>query len=195
MDELIRQGQWWWPFLVPVSTGLLALAGSWFGSKWGKTAEHKQWRRNQRQDAYLALFDAMGEYQTACNKVLMRQPDPQKALERVQEAADRLQLENFRYMALFPAEVLTALGAVFDASTKLAEAAAKGMAEGAEASREDYGAATNLFGSAVIGVRQLARQDLQIHREPKAQKKALAQIGKELSEFQRVASELFKSKK
>ncbi|UVJ37991.1 hypothetical protein [Arthrobacter sp. CJ23] len=52
MDELIKQGQWWWPFLVPVATGILAVAGSWFGTKLGKTTEHDQWLRNQKIEAY-----------------------------------------------------------------------------------------------------------------------------------------------
>lgn len=52
MDKLIQEGQWWWPFLVPLATGFLALIGSWFGTKWGKTTEHEQWLRNERVKVY-----------------------------------------------------------------------------------------------------------------------------------------------
>ncbi|MFE4078201.1 hypothetical protein [Paenarthrobacter sp. YIM B13468] len=52
MDELIKQGQWWWPFFVPIATGILAMLGSWLGSRWGKTTEHKQWLRNKKMEAY-----------------------------------------------------------------------------------------------------------------------------------------------
>lgn len=52
MDKLFQEGQWWWPFLVPIATGLLALGGSWFGTRWGKTTEHGQWLRNERVKVY-----------------------------------------------------------------------------------------------------------------------------------------------
>jgi hypothetical protein len=52
MDELTKQGQWWWPFLVPAATAILALFGSWFGTRWGKTTEHQQWLRNERVKVY-----------------------------------------------------------------------------------------------------------------------------------------------
>lgn len=194
MDELIRQGQWWWPFLVPVATGVLALAGSWAGSKWGKTAEHKQWRRNQRQEAYLGLFGAMGEYQTACIKVFNRLPDAQTAIEQAKEAADRMHQENYRYMATVPKEVPDAMVTVLSTSTKLLEAAVDGITEGVEASRDNFRAALVSFGAAVLGVRELARQDLQMHKDTKKQQKALAKTEKELMQFQLAATEINNSK-
>lgn len=58
MDELIKQGQWWWPFLVPAATGLLALLGSWVGTKLGKATEHAQWLRNEKMTAYRTYMNA-----------------------------------------------------------------------------------------------------------------------------------------
>lgn len=61
MDELIKQGQWWWPFAVPVAAGIFALVGSWFGTKWGKTTEHQQWLRNERTKVYADFLSAIAE--------------------------------------------------------------------------------------------------------------------------------------
>lgn len=47
---------------VPVVTGVLALLGSWFGSRLGRINEYRQWLRNQKQAAYselLGVFDAL----------------------------------------------------------------------------------------------------------------------------------------
>lgn len=52
MDELIKQGQWWWLILPAV----LALLGSWLGTRWGKTTEHSQWLRNQKIEVYTNLL-------------------------------------------------------------------------------------------------------------------------------------------
>lgn len=49
MEELIKQGQWWWPYLVPTLTGIFAL---WIGTKFGKATEHSQWLRNEKRQAY-----------------------------------------------------------------------------------------------------------------------------------------------
>lgn len=51
MDELIKQGQWWW-LLVPLATGLFALGGSWLGAHLGRRTEHSQWLRNEKRKAY-----------------------------------------------------------------------------------------------------------------------------------------------
>jgi hypothetical protein len=63
MDELIRQGQWWWLIAVPVVAGLFALAGAWFGGRLGKYNEHSQWRRNERVEAYTDFLSAITEEQ------------------------------------------------------------------------------------------------------------------------------------
>ena len=57
MDELIKQGQWWW-LLVPLGTGVFALVGSWLGAKLGQKTEHKQWLRNEKQKEYVAAIAA-----------------------------------------------------------------------------------------------------------------------------------------
>ena len=47
---------------VSILTGGFALAGGWIGSRLGRTNEHKQWLRNQRQTAYsemLGAFDSL----------------------------------------------------------------------------------------------------------------------------------------
>lgn len=51
MDDLVRQGQWWW-LLIPLGTGVFALIGSWLGSFLGRTTEHKQWLRNEKVETY-----------------------------------------------------------------------------------------------------------------------------------------------
>jgi hypothetical protein len=57
VDELVRQGQWWW-LLIPLGTGVFALIGSWLGAKLGKTTEHAQWLRNRKVDSYTAYVNA-----------------------------------------------------------------------------------------------------------------------------------------
>lgn len=54
MDELIKQGQWWWLVLPAV----LALFGSWLGALFGKTSEHAQWLRNQKLESYTTYVNA-----------------------------------------------------------------------------------------------------------------------------------------
>lgn len=64
MEDLVRQGQWWWLIAIPVVTGVFALAGSWFGGRLGKNNEHTQWRRNERVKAYTDFLTAIdGETQ------------------------------------------------------------------------------------------------------------------------------------
>ncbi|MFJ6536746.1 hypothetical protein ACIQH5_10975 [Paenarthrobacter sp. NPDC091711] len=68
MDELIKQGQWWW-ILVPVLT---ALAGAWVGARLTRTTEHKQWLRNQKVEAYTNILRqvnaAIGDLDAAVTK-------------------------------------------------------------------------------------------------------------------------------
>ncbi|MDP9982966.1 hypothetical protein J2W14_002368 [Pseudarthrobacter oxydans] len=61
MEDLVRQGQWWWLVAIPVVTGVFALAGAWFGGSLGKYNEHTQWRRNQRAEAYTDFLTALNE--------------------------------------------------------------------------------------------------------------------------------------
>ncbi|MDR6637517.1 hypothetical protein [Paenarthrobacter nitroguajacolicus] len=52
MDELLRQGQWWW-LLVPIAAAVVGtVAGVWIGARLSKTTEHEQWLRNQKIDSY-----------------------------------------------------------------------------------------------------------------------------------------------
>lgn len=75
MDELVKQGQWWW-LLIPLGTGVFALFGSWLGASLARWSEQKQWTRNKKQEAYAdfighmritqqepypAIFDMVGE--------------------------------------------------------------------------------------------------------------------------------------
>ncbi|UPO77371.1 hypothetical protein [Arthrobacter sp. Helios] len=46
---------------VSILTGAFALGGTWLGSRLGRTNEHKQWLRNQRQAAYSEM---MGAFET-----------------------------------------------------------------------------------------------------------------------------------
>lgn len=46
---------------VSILTGAFALGGTWLGSRLGRTNEHKQWLRNQRQTAYSEM---MGAFET-----------------------------------------------------------------------------------------------------------------------------------
>ena len=60
MDELIKQGQWWW-LLIPLGTGLFALGGSWLGAFLGRSYEHEQWLRDRKQAAYAEFLSAIVE--------------------------------------------------------------------------------------------------------------------------------------
>ncbi|MBP2215962.1 hypothetical protein [Arthrobacter sp. CAN_C5] len=42
----------WLLVLVPIVTGIFAVLGSWFGSRFGRTTEHKQWVRSEKRNAY-----------------------------------------------------------------------------------------------------------------------------------------------
>lgn len=61
MEELVRQGQWWWLVAVPVVSGGFALLGGWWGSKLGKNTEHTQWQRNERLKAYTDFLTSVTE--------------------------------------------------------------------------------------------------------------------------------------
>lgn len=67
MEELIKQGQSWWPVAVPVLTGAFALLGSWLGSRLGKITEHEQWLRNSKQAAYAEYLSAIVEASSTLN--------------------------------------------------------------------------------------------------------------------------------
>jgi hypothetical protein len=84
MDELIKQGQWWWLFAVPVLTGLFALGGSWWGSRLGKKTEHGQWLRNAKETAYVRFLD---QAQTLLAEAHWT---PQYGQERVDWGKDRI---------------------------------------------------------------------------------------------------------
>lgn len=57
MDELITQGQWWRLFPVPLLTFIFAIAGSWWGSRLGRTTEHWQWLRNEKRERYVTVLN------------------------------------------------------------------------------------------------------------------------------------------
>lgn len=71
MDELVKQGQWWWLILPAV----LALFGSWLGAKLGKTNEHEQWLRNQKVEKYTAYVNACKHIVRVTNGTA---PDPER---------------------------------------------------------------------------------------------------------------------
>ncbi|UKA61377.1 hypothetical protein [Arthrobacter sp. FW306-04-A] len=70
MDELINQGQWWWLLVVPVATGVLALFGSWWGSRLGKTTEHTQWLRNEKIETYSQYVETIRRGDIYLNSVI-----------------------------------------------------------------------------------------------------------------------------
>lgn len=49
--DFINAGQWWW-LLIPLGTGIWAFGGSWLGATLARLAEHRQWKRNKKQEAY-----------------------------------------------------------------------------------------------------------------------------------------------
>lgn len=59
MEQLIREGQWWWPFVVALATAILAYGGSWLGAKLGKSHEHNQWSRNEKIKAYASFLSEL----------------------------------------------------------------------------------------------------------------------------------------
>ncbi|MDR6438768.1 hypothetical protein J2790_003935 [Paenarthrobacter nicotinovorans] len=69
MDELIKQGQWWW-LLIPLGTGLFALGGSWLGAFLGRSHEHKQWLRDSKQAAYAEFLSAIVEATSTLNPAI-----------------------------------------------------------------------------------------------------------------------------
>ncbi|MBT2522758.1 hypothetical protein [Arthrobacter sp. ISL-28] len=73
MDDLIRQGQWWW-LLVPLGTGLFALIGSWVGSTLGKATEHWQWLRNEKQKEYVAAVGSLSAAVDALAALIQEKP-------------------------------------------------------------------------------------------------------------------------
>lgn len=85
MDDLIRQGQWWW-LLLPVVTALFALFGSWLGSKLGKDSEHAQWLRNRKQELYYNFLDVENRYFSSASAP---EPDPEVTFELIR-AMDQL---------------------------------------------------------------------------------------------------------
>lgn len=44
------------PFLIPVTTGLLAVVGSWLGVGLSKFVEHDQWLRNEKYAVYKDVY-------------------------------------------------------------------------------------------------------------------------------------------
>jgi hypothetical protein len=48
----------WLLISVPIVAGVFALIGSWLGSRLGRSTEHQQWLRNQKQAAYSELLGA-----------------------------------------------------------------------------------------------------------------------------------------
>lgn len=84
MDELIKQGQWWWLLAVPVLTGVFALFGSWWGSRLGKQTEHGQWLRNAKETAYVRFLD---QAQTLLAEAHWT---PQYGAERVEWGKERI---------------------------------------------------------------------------------------------------------
>jgi hypothetical protein len=84
MDELIKQGQWWWLVAVPVLTGALALLGSWWGSRLGKKTEHAQWLRNAKETAYVEFLDRAQTLLTEAHWT------PQYGPERVEWGKERI---------------------------------------------------------------------------------------------------------
>lgn len=61
MDQLISQGQWWWVFSIPLLTFIFALAGSWWGSRLGRTTEHWQWLRNEKRERYVTTLNDLNQ--------------------------------------------------------------------------------------------------------------------------------------
>lgn len=61
MDDLVRQGQWWWLIAVPVVAGGFALWGGWWGSRLGKNTEHSQWQRNEQVKVYTDFLTSITE--------------------------------------------------------------------------------------------------------------------------------------
>lgn len=101
MDELVKQGQWWW-LLIPLGTGVFALIGSWLGSFLGRTTEHKQWLRNQKQEAYSEfMVTAEGQF----NKLLMAALDQSTELD-----LDSLDMTRGRLKLIAHPEVRTVAG-------------------------------------------------------------------------------------
>jgi hypothetical protein len=88
MEELIKQGQSWWPVAVPILTGAFALFGSWLGSRLGKVTEHVQWLRNSKQAAYAEFLSAIVE----ASSTLDPAPEAREAQRRSAIALSQVRL-------------------------------------------------------------------------------------------------------
>lgn len=88
MEELVRQGQWWWLIAVPVVAGVFALLGGWWGSRLGKDTEHSQWQRNERMKAYADFLSAIDEAREKIGPLehppSLMEPFPNNELARIE---------------------------------------------------------------------------------------------------------------
>ncbi|MGO4650220.1 hypothetical protein AB4068_00845 [Arthrobacter sp. 2RAF22] len=92
MDELIKQGQWWWLLVVPVATGGFALFGSWWGSRLGKTTEHEQWLRNEKVETYSQYVESLRRLDHLLSSVIIGAMSLDDALKSDFTGASRLRL-------------------------------------------------------------------------------------------------------
>ncbi|MEW1821747.1 hypothetical protein AB0323_13325 [Arthrobacter sp. NPDC080031] len=93
MDELIKQGQWWWLLVVPIATGSLALLGSWLGSRLGKTTEHEQWLRNEKIETYSEYLETIRRVDLLLERVVGGVSKPVELMEATDElGGSRLRL-------------------------------------------------------------------------------------------------------
>jgi hypothetical protein len=91
MDELIKQGQWWW-VLLPIVTAVFAVAGSWLGAKLGKDNEHEQWLRDRRLEKYTT-------YANACKHII-------SVRNGMQEVDESKFFESFATLSLIDVELV-----------------------------------------------------------------------------------------
>lgn len=85
MDQLISQGHWWQLFPVPLVTFIFAVAGSWWGSRLGRTTEHKQWLRNEKLNVYKELHRASEDIMRAFSRAPYEYGHPLDLVELLQE--------------------------------------------------------------------------------------------------------------
>lgn len=60
--------------IVPLTTALFALLGSYLGAKWGRTTEHRQWLRNERVKVYSDFLTEIQEEIRKAEWSMLEQP-------------------------------------------------------------------------------------------------------------------------
>lgn len=180
MDELIKQGQWWW-MLIPLGTGIFALVGSWLGSRLGKDNEHAQWRRNQKQVEYARYLDAVEDLNTALARIrweLEPYSSGVSAVDGMDEAHDRLVKATARLFLVAPGEIIVAADELKSKFGALMRTTNENLKRQDEASGSAWDVESSRARRARNDLMLLIRQDLGLTHQSWAEARGMKTISK-----------------